>query len=124
MKLDLSIFNLHELRYSAEFYNTFWSLQLPFSRPPVLVSSAEKLEEFKSAISTVMPVIKEATIKERAMMGSKAVIGSLKRKREATPAPLNNGDQKYLFPKFLTSPELLDLEVCKQLLIFSPLLNI
>lgn len=90
----------------------------------MLVSSTEKLEEFKSAISTVMPVIKEATIKERAMMGSKAVVGSLKRKREATPAPLNNGDQKYLFPKFLTSPELLDLEVSKRLLIFSLWLNI
>lgn len=58
-----------------------------------------------------MSVIKEATSKERAMMGSKVVVGSLRRKREATPVPMNDGDQKYLFPKFLTSPELLDLEV-------------
>ena len=56
-------------------------------------------------------MIKEATVKERAMMGSKAVVGS-KRKRETTP--LNTADdsmRNYFFAKFLTSPELLDLEV-------------
>ena len=58
----------------------------------------------------MLPVISEATKKERAMMGSKVV--SLKRKRE--PSPLEAGDdagRDYFFAKFLTSPELLDLEV-------------
>lgn len=62
-----------------------------------------------------MPVIKEATIKERAMMGSKAVVGSLKRKRESTPASSDDANRNYLFARFLTSPELLDLEVCRML---------
>ena len=61
-----------------------------------------------------MPVIKEATIKERAMMGSKAVTGSLKRKRETTPVlPDEESNQKYFFSKFLTSPDLLELEVSR-----------
>ncbi|KAH8119730.1 THO complex subunit 1 transcription elongation factor-domain-containing protein [Phellopilus nigrolimitatus] len=98
-----------------EFYNTFWSLQLPFSRPP-LFAAAETLESFKSAINAVMPVIKEATVKERAMMGSKTVAGNLKRKRETTPtSTMDEGNSKYFFAKFLTSPELLDLEIADTL---------
>lgn len=59
-----------------------------------------------------MPVIKEATVRERAMMGSKSVIGNLKRKRDATPSTtLDERTQEYFFAKYLTSPELLDLEV-------------
>ena len=73
---------------------------------------ADTLETFRSAVNAVMPVIKEATIKERAMMGSKAVVGSLKRKRETTPTGTDDANRNYLFARFLTSPELLDLEVC------------
>ena len=61
-------------------------------------------------------MIKEATAKERAMMGSRNLAGtaaSLKRKRE--PEPEVEGEEtnlsKYFFAKFLTSPDLLDLEV-------------
>ena len=69
------------------------------------------LESFKKAVATVMPVIKEATVKERAMMGSK-ISGTLKRKRDTTPATgLDDGNGKYFFAKFLTNPDLLDLEV-------------
>lgn len=59
----------------------------------------------------VLPVIKEATAKERAMMGSRAGPSSstLKRKREPEVEETSNGD--YFFAKFLTSPDLLDLEV-------------
>lgn len=58
-----------------------------------------------------MPIIKEATIKERAMMGSKAVTGNLKRKRDATTSLSDEeSNQKYFFSKFLTSPDLLELE--------------
>jgi len=58
----------------------------------------------------VMPIIKEATAKERAMMGSRSGTngGALKRKRE--PDEESNSNE-YFFAKFLTSPELLDLEV-------------
>ena len=93
-----------------EFYNLFWSLQLPLSRPTVFDTDPKAFEIFKSSVNTVMPVFKEATIKERAMMGSKVVAGS-KRKRESTPISSDDGDRKYFFAKFLTSPELLDLEV-------------
>jgi THO complex subunit 1 len=59
-----------------------------------------------------MPVIKEATAKERAMMGSRNLTGtaaSLKRKREPEAEETNLNE--YFFAKFLTSPDLLDLEV-------------
>lgn len=56
-------------------------------------------------------MIKEATAKDRAMMGSRVGVAptSLKRKREETEET-NLTD--YFFAKFLTSPELLELEVC------------
>ncbi len=59
----------------------------------------------------ILPVIKEATAKERAMMGSRAGPSSstLKRKREPEVEETSSGD--YFFAKFLTSPDLLDLEV-------------
>lgn len=67
----------------------------------------------------MLPVISEATKKERAMMGSKSVGGSLKRKRDDSDGngtadvngPHSGGGGDYFFAKFLTSPELLDLEV-------------
>ena len=70
---------------------------------------------FKEAVDKVLPVIKEATAKERALMGNKsssgsgAASGSLKRKRESGSSKASNGE--YYFAKYLTSPELLDLEV-------------
>jgi hypothetical protein len=59
----------------------------------------------------VLPVIKEATAKERAMMGSRAGVGvgSLKRKRDPDVEEWNINE--YFFAKFLTSPDLIDLEV-------------
>ena len=61
-----------------------------------------------------MPVIKEATAKERALKGSKTLLAgtgaSLKRKREPEPSANSTG-KDYFFAKYLTSPELLDLEV-------------
>ncbi|KAI6133645.1 THO complex subunit 1 transcription elongation factor-domain-containing protein [Pisolithus croceorrhizus] len=95
-----------------EFYNTFWSLQLPFSRPP-LFSHPDTLNEFKEAVDKVLPVIKEATTKERAMMGNRAASGqthTLKRKRETETGEETNSSD-YFFAKFLTSPDLLSLEL-------------
>jgi hypothetical protein len=98
---------------SAEFYNTFWSLQLPFSKPPIF-TLPNTFSEFREAVNKVLPVIKEATAKERAMMGSRSGAGgtgSLKRKREPDTAE-ETSTNEYFFAKFLTSPDLLDLEVC------------
>ncbi|OCH90556.1 hypothetical protein OBBRIDRAFT_887644 [Obba rivulosa] len=95
-----------------EFYNTFWSLQLPFSRPTLFADPAV-FPQFKESVNKVLPVIKEATTKERALMGSKTHAGggaSLKRKREPEAAEDNAG-KEYFFAKYLTSPELLDLEI-------------
>ncbi|OJA18064.1 hypothetical protein AZE42_05422 [Rhizopogon vesiculosus] len=94
------------------FYTTFWSLQLPFSRPP-LFAFPNTLGEFKDAVDKVLPVIKEATTKERAMMGNRGASGassSLKRKREPELGEASNNSE-YFFAKFLTSPELLNLEI-------------
>jgi hypothetical protein len=68
--------------------------------------------DFKEAVNKVLPVIREATTKERAMMGSRSTgsVGSLKRKRESEVADETVGSE-YFFAKFLTSPDLLDLEV-------------
>ncbi|KAJ7459047.1 THO complex subunit 1 transcription elongation factor-domain-containing protein, partial [Mycena galericulata] len=93
-----------------DFYNTFWSLQLPFSKPP-LFALPDTFNEFKDAVNKVIPVIREATAKERAMMGSRAGGSvSLKRKREPD-ADESTTVTEYFFAKFLTSPDLLDLEI-------------
>ncbi|KAK0500742.1 THO complex subunit 1 transcription elongation factor-domain-containing protein [Armillaria luteobubalina] len=95
-----------------DFYQTFWSLQLPFSKPP-LFSDPATFSTFKDSVDKVLPVLKEATAKERVMMGSRTGsggAGSLKRKRELQ----DTGEEivtDYFFAKFLTSPDLLDLEL-------------
>jgi hypothetical protein len=105
----------------TEFYDTFWSLQLPFSRPPVFAGQ-KMFKEFRAAVERVLPVLKEATAKERAMSGSRGTHASasapapsaaLKRKRVPEGA---DGPSDYFFAKFLTSPELLELEVRAHLL--------
>ncbi|KAF5375281.1 hypothetical protein D9758_000499 [Tetrapyrgos nigripes] len=97
-----------------DFYNTFWSLQLPFSKPFVF-TQPNYFSEFQEAVNKVLPVIKEATVKERAMMGSKAVVGSgastLKRKRDVADGDEDSNITEYFFAKYLTSADLLDLEI-------------
>lgn len=87
---------------------------------------------FKESVNKVLPFIKEATAKERAMMGNKAAAGNgnnnltpltsqtvvmvgSKRKRDGTEAVDESSLKSYFFAKFLTSPDLLDLEVCCRL---------
>lgn len=70
--------------------------------------------DFKSSVDRILPVFKEATAKERAMMGSRGQqyagpVPSLKRKRSSEVGESAAGD--YFFAKFLTSPDLLELEV-------------
>jgi aldose 1-epimerase len=83
-----------------DFYYTFWSLQQPFARPGVF-ADPEVFPAFKESVNKVLPFIKEATAKERAMMGNKsasnnnnltpspsqtAVTAGSKRKRDAAEA--------------------------------------
>jgi THO complex subunit 1 len=104
------------LRIFLDFYNTFWSIQLPCSKPS-LFALPQTFGEFQEAVNKVLPVIKEATVKERALTGSRTVMtgaaaaNPLKRKREADPAAEQTPGKEYFFAKFLTSPDLLDLEV-------------
>ena len=67
-------------------------------------------------MEAVLPRLKEATAHDRALAGSKAshegsaAATGTKRKR-ASDSPDAPGVSDYFFAKFLTSPELLDLEV-------------
>lgn len=116
----LPLFCLYLMCTRTELYETFWSLQTPFSRPATFVQ-AGAFASFKEAVEKVLPVIKEASAKERAMMGSKSGQGSLKRKRAADAMDTADGAARsdYFFAKFLTSPELLDLEVHSLLLYYT-----
>lgn len=103
------------LKPSSDFHLAFWSLQLPFSRPS-LFAEVQTFSAFKDAVTRVLPTIKEATAKERSLMGNKShhapagPSAPLKRKREPAAAE-STGYSEYYFAKYLTSPELLDLEV-------------
>lgn len=101
---------VHLANQTPEFYKTFWSLQLPFSKPWVF-SQVGTMAKFREFVSKALPVIKEATAKERALMGSKTNSNapSLKRRREPEVG-LETVGQDYFFAKYLTSPELIDLE--------------
>lgn len=107
-------------QHVLDFYNTFWSLQLPFSKPSQF-ALPQTFVEFQEAVYKVLPVIKEATVKERALTGSRTVMtgaaaaNSFKRKRETEAAAEQTFGKEYFFAKLLTSSDLLDLEVC-----FSP----
>jgi hypothetical protein len=113
---ELPTYFLQTLSIVTDFYNTFWSLQLPFSKPSHF-ALPQTLGEFQEAVNKVLPVIKEATVKERALTGSRTVMtgaaaaNTLKRKREADLATDQAPATEYFFAKFLTSPDLLDLEV-------------
>jgi hypothetical protein len=104
-------------QHVLDFYNTFWSLQLPFSKPSQF-ALPPSFGEFQDAVNKVLPVIKEATVKERALTGSRTVMtgaaaaNSFKRKRETEGAAEQTSGKEYFFAKLLTSPDLLDLEVC------------
>jgi hypothetical protein len=104
-------------QHVLDFYNTFWSLQLPFSKPSQF-ALPQTFGEFQEAVNKVLPVIKEATVKERALTGSRTVMtgaaaaNPFKRKRETEGAAEQTSGKEYFFAKFLTSPDLLDLEVC------------
>lgn len=122
-----------------EFYSAFWSLQTPISAPPTYFQNKKSgdaaIETFKSNVTKVLSVFAEATKKERMSSSTKGAAGGtltasnsvagIKRKRdsgatEPESAPQNNGPlgadsdplkKDYFFAKFLTSYNLIDLEV-------------
>ncbi|KAF5380757.1 hypothetical protein D9757_007163 [Collybiopsis confluens] len=111
-----------------DFYHTFWSLQLPFSKPSIfaLQQGGITFSKFQDSVDKMLPVIKEATAKERALMGSGRSAASssasppsagIKRKRddlEDNSSSFGHSvsqSNSYFFTKFLTSPDLLDLEI-------------
>ncbi|KAH9983882.1 hypothetical protein BJV77DRAFT_1062321 [Russula vinacea] len=84
---------------------------------PSLFASPQTFGEFQEAVNKVLPVIKEATVKERALTGSRTVMtgaaaaNPFKRKRETEAPAEQTPGKEYFFAKFLTSPDLLDLEI-------------
>lgn len=94
-----------------EFYKVFWSLQLPFSKPSVF-TEPKTFVTFKDSVNRVLSVVKEATAKERALMGSKVSSGPGSQKRRREPeVTVDTSNQGYFVAKYLTSPFLLELEV-------------
>lgn len=98
---------------SLEFFNTFWSLQLPFSKPSAF-NLPQTMPDFKKAVDTVLPVIKQANNTERSMMGSRAAVAPIS--TESTTSKPDSDEStpsadEYFFAKFLTNPDLLELEV-------------
>lgn len=105
-------------------------MQYPFSRFPFFAEQ-DAFKAFQKAVNTVLPVLAEATKQERNLSGNKTgtsntvatkPLSGLKRKREdesavtsqkAQSAAMNGkkDDLAYTFIKYLTSPELLELEI-------------
>lgn len=104
---------------TKEFYTTFWSLQKYFNNPPVLFVSPlppndDPYKLLQHALTKTLDAFTDATAKEKKLLGAGAGngISSLKK----VDADISLADEKavkehYFFPKFLTSPNLLELEV-------------
>ncbi|CAG7854144.1 SubName: Full=Related to nuclear matrix protein p84 {ECO:0000313/EMBL:CCA68937.1} [Serendipita indica DSM 11827] len=96
-------------------YKTFWFLQYPFSRPPAF-AEADMFKAFQHAVNKILPILSEATKKERMLAGSKTLAGS-KRKRDVemdvqkVSYTVQDEHADYAFAKYLSSPELLELEI-------------
>lgn len=89
-------------------------MQYPFSKPPTL-SESEMFKAFQFSVNAILPILSEASKKERTLAGSKA---GTKRKRDVPhhgdikPSPAMQDHHKdYAFAKYLSSPELLELEI-------------
>ncbi|KAH7101445.1 THO complex subunit 1 transcription elongation factor-domain-containing protein [Auriculariales sp. MPI-PUGE-AT-0066] len=96
------------------FYHDFWQLQTPFSKPTKFALPST-FSSFRTSSGTVLSTLIEATKRERVLMGTKnqgatpAAAGT-KRKREDLEREDADKTQ-YFFAKFLTKPELLELEI-------------
>ena len=126
--LAASIMPKTDLDERVEFYQTFWSIQKPFSNPSYF-QNPDAMATFRANVSKVLPVLSEATKRDRQSSTSKgatpAAIAGAKRKRDAeteggaAEAPTNrstlaqpqSNKKDYFFAKFLTNFDLLELEV-------------
>ncbi|KAK4057367.1 hypothetical protein OIO90_001436 [Microbotryomycetes sp. JL221] len=96
-----------------DFYQAFWSLQQIFSNPTLLFeaqTSSTSLKQLELGIKQTLEVFGEATKQERKLAGN-----SKAGKRKATNATLDDDVesslQDYFFPRYLTSRNLLELEI-------------
>ncbi|KAM0786947.1 hypothetical protein ACM66B_002368 [Microbotryomycetes sp. NB124-2] len=94
-----------------DFYHAFWSLQRYFSNPALLFDNAttvRSLKELQTGMNKTLTAFAEATKQERRLAGSSKAGG--KRKAE-TDQDIENSLEQYFFPKYLTSRNLLELEI-------------
>lgn len=95
---------------APDFYETFWSLQTFFTNPPLLfipapAPSSDPFIILRDSLQTTLDTFAKATQREKDLGGSGA--GSSKIDVPSSSAAL----EQYFFPKFLTSRNLLELEV-------------
>lgn len=100
-----------------DFYTTFWSLQIYFNNPPILfgfgppststIPVADPFESLRHGLTKTLEVFAAATKTDRELLGSSKEGQKVKAKSEEEDAAMEH----YFFPKFLTSRNLLDLEV-------------
>lgn len=95
---------------SEELYPTFWSMQQFFNQPTKLFDAAN-FTSFKSALESTLSVFKTALSLRSAKAAEEATRKS-KRKRSLSTDDLSDSFN----PKYLTSRDLFDLEVCLRVL--------
>ena len=87
------------------FYPIFWALQKDFSSPTRLLESEEHFTNFKAGLEKTMDKFSATPVVRTRSDDSRGV----KRKRGHTDDTAYQGDYN---PKYLTSKELFELEVC------------
>ncbi|GAA5992179.1 hypothetical protein JCM10908_001807 [Rhodotorula pacifica] len=108
----------------AAFYKTFWSLQQYFINPPSLfqpsaASTSSAMAPFPSlrdGVRSTLLAFNTATKKAKDLAGSAKEVGKLARAGvddddEMEGSASEQALEEYFFPKFLTSPDLLELEL-------------
>ncbi|BGP51070.1 hypothetical protein JCM10450v2_006996 [Rhodotorula kratochvilovae] len=107
---------------SSGFYATFWSLQRYFNNPHLLFAagspaSSGPLAELQSGVRKTLGAFAAATKKEKELSGAAkdgpaaADAGARGKARDEMTDTEEGALEEYFFPKFLTSRNLLDLEL-------------
>ncbi|GAA6020888.1 hypothetical protein JCM8202_005484 [Rhodotorula sphaerocarpa] len=113
----------------AAFYSTFWSLQRYFINPPLLFAAPkvapagpstsagpESFPALRDNVRKTLSAFNAATKKAKDLAGSSKESSESRDAGKARQADADMADsepalEEYFFPKFLTSPDLLDLEL-------------
>ncbi|BGP19444.1 hypothetical protein JCM10213_006264 [Rhodosporidiobolus nylandii] len=114
----------------SSFYTTFWSLQRFFTNPHLLFSPApaastsssaapaeDPMATLRTGLTQTLAAFAAATRREKELGGSGKDAPESAKKGKAGEADMRDGDasegegEEYFFPKFLTSRNLLDLEL-------------